>query len=261
MNRQSAVARLCAFLPIAAVVALACVSTSTSPTGPTRLTQVSGDSQTIVAGTNAAPFVVKVVGNDGQPFANVGVTFAVDSGAGTLNPATAITDASGLARTTYTGGTRVGTSSVISYVTELPSLFTRFSVKLKADVASALLAVGGDGAATLPDKALTLIAKAADKNGNGIPGVRVTWASGPGGSIAASGDTTDVNGLARATFTVGKNPGRYTATASAPSLGSVTFAVDAIATSSAALASAIDRLRTEPNAHLGPRGLDVPSLP
>src|SRR5262245_41675948 len=88
MNRQSAVVRVSLCLPIAAIVAVACVSNTTAPTGPTRLTPVSGDSQTIVAGTNAAPFVVKVAGNDGQPLANIGVTFAVDSGSGTLNPAT-----------------------------------------------------------------------------------------------------------------------------------------------------------------------------
>jgi hypothetical protein len=261
MNRQSAVARISACLPIAAVVALACVSSTTSPTGPTRLTQVSGDSQTVVAGTNAAPFVVKVVGNDGQPLANISVTFAIDSGGGSLNPAVASTDASGLARTTYTAGPKIGNAGVISYVTDFPALFTRFSATLKSDVASQLLAVGGNGAASLPDKSLLLIAKAADRNGNGIPGVRVTWASGPGGSIAANGDTTDVNGLARATFTVGKNPGRYTATASAQSLGSVTFAVDAIATSSAVLASSIDRLRSDPNTQRGPRAFGTPSLP
>jgi len=261
MNRQSAVARISVCLPIAAILTLACVSTTTAPTGPTRLTQVSGDSQTVVAGTNAAPFVVKVVGNDGQPLANISVTFSVDSGGGSLNPAVATTDASGLARSTYTAGAKIGNASIIGYVTDFPALFTRFSAKLKADVASVLLAAGGNGAASLPDKSLQLIAKAADKNGNGIPGVRVTWASGPGGSIAANGDTTDVNGLARATFTVGKDPGRYTATASAPSLGSVTFAVDAIATSSAVLASSIDRLRSDPNAQRGPRAFAAPRLP
>jgi hypothetical protein len=203
---------------------------------------------------------VKVVGNDGQPLANISVTFSVDSGGGSLNPAVAITDASGLARSTYTAGTKIGNAGVISYVTDFPGLFTRFSAKLKADVASTLLAVGGNGAASLPDKSLQLIAKAADRNGNGISGVRVTWASGPGGSVAASGDTTDVNGLARATFTVGKDPGRYTATASAASLGSVTFAVDAIATSSAVLASSIDRQLGDPNAQLGPRTFAVPRL-
>ena len=138
-----------------------------------------------------------------------------------------------------------------------------FSVSLgdTGPVVKTLLAVGGNGAASLPDKSLQLIAKAADRNGNGISGVRVTWASGPGGSVAASGDTTDVNGLARATFTVGKDPGRYTATASAASLGSVTFAVDAIATSSAVLASSIDRQLSDPNAQLGPRAFAVPGLP
>jgi hypothetical protein len=243
MSRQSAVVRLCVSVPLAAILALACVSTTTSPTGPARLTSVSGDSQTVVAGAAAAPFVVKVVGSDGQPIANVGVTFAVDSGGGTVSPAEAISDATGLARATYTASTKVGSASVLAYATQFPALFTRFAVKLKADVPSVLQAVGGNGSATLPDKSLVLIAKAADKNGNGISGIRVTWASGPGASVAASGDTTDVNGFARATFTVGKDPGRYTATASAASLGSVTFAVDAIATSSATIAPSTDPSR------------------
>jgi hypothetical protein len=260
MNRQSAVVRLCAFFPLAAILALACVSTSTGPTGPTRLTQVSGDSQTVIAGTNAAPFVVKVVGSDGQALANIGVTFSIDSGGGVVNPTAAVTNASGEARATYTAGTKVGTASILGYVTDFPALFTRFTVKLKADVPSTLLAVGGNGAAILPEKSLVLVAKAADKNGNGIPGVRVTWASGPGGSIAANGDTTDVNGLARATFTVGKDPGPYRATASATSLGSVTFTVDAIATSSGTIAE-IDRSQVGLNATSGPRAFGASPLP
>lgn len=261
MNRQSAAVRLSVILPLAAILALACVDASTSPTGPTRLTQVSGDSQTVTAGTAAAPFVVKVVGSDGQPLANISVTFSIDSGSGAVSPAAAITDASGLARATYTAGAKVGNASIITYVTDFPALFARFTVKLKADVPSALLAVGGNGSATLPDKSLVLIAKAADKNGNGIPGIRVTWASGPGGSVTASGDTTDASGLARATFTVGKDPGRYTATASAASLGSVIFAVDAIATSSATVASRIDQVRAGLTAPLGARAFGASALP
>jgi hypothetical protein len=88
----------------------------------------------------------------------------------------------------------------------------------------------------LTEKSLVLIAKAADKNGNGVSGVRVTWTSAAGGTIAALADTTDAGGLARATFTVGSTPGKYSATASAASLGSAAFTVDAITTSSASVA-------------------------
>jgi hypothetical protein len=192
---------------------------------------VSGDSQTVVAGTPAVPLVVEVVGSNGQPLGNVSVTFSVDSGGGTLSQATTVTDPAGLARSTYTAGTKVGTATILAYVSDFPIHFTRFTVKQKADVPSVLLAFGGNGAATLVEKSLILVAKAADRNGNGISGVRVTWASGPGGTIAASSDTTDASGLARATFTVGTAPGKYSATATATSLGTATFTVDAITTS------------------------------
>jgi hypothetical protein len=214
----------------AAIVAWACFDSSTEPTGPSRLTLKSGDSQTVVAGTPAVPLVVEVAGSNGQPLANISVTFSVDSGGGTLNPTTTVTDAAGLARATYTAGTKVGTATILAYVTDIPIYFTRFTIKQKADVPSVLLAFGGNGAATLVEKSLTLVAKAADRNGNGISGVRVSWASGAGGTIAATGDTTDAGGLARATFTVGKTAGKYSATATATSLGTATFTVDAIST-------------------------------
>ena len=231
MSGQSRRGSLFAFISL--VAAFACVESSpTDPTGPGRLAYVSGDSQTIVAGTAAAPFVVKVTRADGQPLASTSVTWAVDSGGGTLDVASSVTDANGLARATYTGPTKVGTANVLAYVTNLPGLLTRFSVKLKSDVASSLTSAGGNGAATLTEKSLVLVAKAADKNGNGVSGVRVTWASGTGGTVAAIADTTDANGLARATFTVGAAPGKYSATASATSLGTTTFTVDAITASS-----------------------------
>jgi hypothetical protein len=197
---------------------------------------VSGDSQTVTAGSAAVPFVVKVVGQDGLPLANISVSWSVDSGGGSLSSATSTTDATGSASVTYTAGTKVSTATILSYVTDLPIFFVRFTVKQKAGVPSALLAFGGNGAATLPDKSLILVAKAADRNGNGVPGIRVTWSTGPGGQISAMGDTTDASGLARATFTVGAAPGRYTATATSASLGAATFAVDAISASTSGAA-------------------------
>jgi len=66
----------------------------------------SGDMQSATAGQPLPqPFVAQVLGGDGKPLAGQTVTFAVTTGSGTVNPVSAVTDASGLARTTLTMGT------------------------------------------------------------------------------------------------------------------------------------------------------------
>ncbi|HEX2249272.1 MAG TPA: Ig-like domain-containing protein, partial [Gemmatimonadales bacterium] len=67
-----------------------------------RLELVAGDDQTAPVGT-AVPIqpAVRVLNSQGQPVPGYGVSFAVTSGGGTVNPATQTTDAAGIARVAW----------------------------------------------------------------------------------------------------------------------------------------------------------------
>lgn len=66
--------------------------------------------------------------------------------------------------------------------------------------------------------------RVADASGFAIQGVAVTFAAGPGASVGATTATTDAQGLAKTTLTLGAALGEYTATAAIPGTDrSVTF--------------------------------------
>jgi len=76
---------------------------------PGSLVLVSGDAQSASIGTRLPlPLVVRVDGTDGQPVPGVQVAFAAVAGGGSVDSATATTDAQGLARTGATLGLTVG---------------------------------------------------------------------------------------------------------------------------------------------------------
>lgn len=89
------------------------VATAGAATGPAaNLVLVSGNSQTGTVGQQlASPFVVKATDASGNPVSGVTVTFTVTAGGGTLSPATAATNSSGLASSTLTLGATVGTNT------------------------------------------------------------------------------------------------------------------------------------------------------
>ena len=84
------------------------------PTGPTvtitataaaaglaTLSIVSGDAQTVAAGSTTAPLVVKASDQFGNAVANANITWAT-AGGGMLSAPSALTDANGLAQVTFT---------------------------------------------------------------------------------------------------------------------------------------------------------------
>src|SRR5690242_9943825 len=76
-------------------------TTGTNTTKPANLSIVSGNGQVGLVGTAlSAPLTVKVTNSSGAALAGVAVQFSVVSGAATVSPGTATTDASGQAKTT-----------------------------------------------------------------------------------------------------------------------------------------------------------------
>ena len=110
-----------AFVLVAGLWGAACGgggdTTGTGSNSPSNLTVVSGNGQVGLVGTALAlPLTVKVTNSSGTALSGIAVQFAVSSGAATVTPATASTDATGLAKATVTLGSSAGSVSIVASV-------------------------------------------------------------------------------------------------------------------------------------------------
>jgi Big-like domain-containing protein len=213
------------FVATCAVIFAACNSDSTSPQTSFSLAKSSGDSQTVLAGGKvAAPIVVKLTSN-GAPLSGATVTWTTGAVGGTLTPTTSTTDANGLAQTLFTSPQKAGADTIRA--TSSNSLVA-FVVKIIADTSvGALIASGGNGAATLVGFGIQLTAKATDLYGNARPGIVVNFSTNAG-ILSKTTVTTDSSGQAAVQYTPGPTAGTYTVQASANRFQSITFSVSAL---------------------------------
>jgi hypothetical protein len=92
--------------------------------------------------------------------------------------------------------------------------------------ATALTIIQGNNQSAFPKNLLPkkLIVKVADKYGNGISGVTVTFTdNGAGGTFSTTTPVTTSNGEATVSYTTGANAGTITISASTSTLGPVNF--------------------------------------
>jgi hypothetical protein len=144
----------------------------------------------------------------------------------------AVTGADGRAATRRILGSAAGTQTATADVPGLagtPVTFTHTAVPGTA--ASLVLISGSDQRARagdeLPDP---LIVRLVDEAGNGIPGRAVTWIVATGGGAVTPSSTTDTDGFASATWTLGPSPGANTLNAVVSGVGVVQFSATATAT-------------------------------
>jgi hypothetical protein len=157
-----------------------------------------------VASSN--PVKVKVTDAFGNGVAGVSVAFAVEAGGGAVTPTTALTDASGVAETSFTLGTSVGVNSVSAMAASLASSVT-FSTTSVAGPASAISKIGNDPGTVAAGTTFldSVRAKVSDAYGNPKSGASVSFiVTAGGGSISPASALTDASGLAAAEFTTGK---------------------------------------------------------
>ena len=197
---------------------------------PSALEIISGVEQQGSAGaTLANPFFVLVVDQNGKPVVGATVTFAVTAGGGTLSVETATTDENGRAATTLTLGSQPGTNTVVASVADLkPVAFTATGLA----VARTLDKPSGDEQEGPPGLALNdpFVVEVRDQNGNPLAGATVTFAVTAGaGTLSDTTATTDANGRAATTLTLGPQLGTNTVVASVPDLEPVTFTAVATA--------------------------------
>jgi Invasin, domain 3/Bacterial Ig-like domain (group 1)/Bacterial Ig-like domain (group 3) len=205
---------------------------------PSKLDKVAGDGQTAPAGATVATApAVKVIDAQGNPVAGVGVTFAVATGGGSVNPTTPVaTNASGIASvTSWTLGAVAGPNTLTATaagtgISGNPATFTATGVvgaaaKLGLAVAPSATAASGVPLATQPQ------VQVQDATGNPVAkaGVSVSVAISSGGGTLSGGATvvqTDAAGLAVFSgLTISGTAGSYTLLFSASGLASTTAPV------------------------------------
>ena len=144
------------------------------------LEKVSGDNQTGTPGNAlAAPFVVEVQDEDGEPLTGHSVTFSVTAGGGSLSETSARTNANGRAQTTLTLGSALGVNSVQASVTGVDPVTFSTSIDAKILVAAAnrpvMYWIAGGGLYSLSGAKEAKIAESA--NGVAVGGGKIYWTS------------------------------------------------------------------------------------
>ena len=198
---------------------------------PTALAGISGDEQQGAAGSVLAePFVVEVRDHNGQPLEGSQVTFAVLAGEGILSVTTDTTDANGRASTTLTLASIPGTNTVRATAAGLdPVTFTATGLAVPRE----LTKVSGEEQQGTAGAELIkpFVVEVRDQNNNPLEGAEVTFSVTAGeGTLSAATATTDANGLATTTLTLGRDPATVTVVATVAELDPVTFTAYVMAT-------------------------------
>ena len=174
------------------------------------------------------PPAVVVRAADDTPVAGFSVTFAV-AGGGTIVPSGVVqTNANGIAAlTSWTLGSQPGAAQTVTATAPglagSPVTFTATTLS-----ASKLIKVSGDNQSTVVGRALSqpVVVRVLDPNDSPVPNATVTFAAATGGSATPTVATTDANGQASATWTIGSAVGPHTLNASLvgpPGSPTVTF--------------------------------------
>lgn len=161
----------------------------------------SGGGQVGVVGTQlAAPLRVTVLDAQGAPAPNVVVDFQVTAGGGSVSPASATTDAQGMASTTHVLGTAVGAHTVTAQVPGVSSPQT-FNATATA-AAAASLRIQSTPPNAGPGAAFSLNVEVSDAFGNPASAdVSLAIGTNPvGGSLSTPGGVTVTASNGIATF-------------------------------------------------------------
>lgn len=209
--------------PLAALLAaLLLGSCGGGPTDapPVVVQVVSGDRQEGTVGAALSqPLAVRVTDRAGQPLVGRTVAFTVVQGGGVVAAGSAITDAEGVARDTWTLGVSAADSQAVEVrvadVPGRPAVIVRATARAGAPTQMVLAGAGQNGTVGRP-LADSLLVRVVDRFGNGVPGVTVTFAvPSAGGTLSPSTDVTSATGHARSRWTLGGTPGSYAVTVTA----------------------------------------------
>jgi adhesin/invasin len=204
------------------------------------------DTQTAIAGQAVSvPPAVRVRDQFFNPVPGVSVSFTLTGALqGSVSPASAITDASGLAQvTTWTVTPTVGLNTLEAAVPGLvnsPIVFSATGVTTTATSMALGPAGGGNGQTAVVGSTLPVpySVRVLDIAGAPVQNVLVAWTAGPSsGAMSSPTSLTDLNGVATSTHSLGAAAGTQTASASVGGLSGspVLFTTTALADTAAIL--------------------------
>lgn len=176
---------------------------------PDGLSLVSGAGQSGVVGTALPqPVVVQARSASGSGVPGVSVAF---SGGAAADPAVAVTDSDGNARTTVTLGPTAGEQTITASAAGLTPLAIAQTATAAAPAQVAQVAGEGQSDTTLAVLSDAFTVKVTDGFGNAVPGATVDWVRVSGtGTLGAASSVTNAAGLAEMSYTLGATPGTDT---------------------------------------------------
>ena len=198
---------------------------------PRSIRIVSGEDQEGTSGSALAnPFIVEVQDGTGGAFEGVPVTFSVTTGGGTLSATNTTTGANGRAESTLTLGPSAGTNTVDVTAEGIQGKKAFNAEGIRAPMS--LKIISGNEQQGQPGAALEkpFVVEVRDHSDNPLPEVQVTFSvTSGGGSLSAASVTTDADGRAESTLTLGPEPGTNTvAAAIADVQGEQTFTAEGV---------------------------------
>ncbi|PYO76828.1 MAG: hypothetical protein DMD63_13260 [Gemmatimonadetes bacterium] len=170
---------------------------------------VAGTNQRALAG-KALPqaVVVRATNRRGSAATGKRVNFRVPDGQGSVQPASAITDADGRARTTWTLGSDPGRQTLFASVenvdSALPVTAEADPVAANTRVTPLVEKLSGQAGAQLPD---SVAIRVTDSTGRVLPDVPVRWTPVDGGHVDSASSRTDSLGVASARWVLAKKTG------------------------------------------------------
>lgn len=190
---------------------------------PALLTASSGNGQSApVQSPLPSPLKARVKDSKGNPLSGVVVSFTDGGAGGVLSPATATTDSSGYATTTYTTGTKAGAVQITASVAGLTATFKETVVA--GPPASLAIYSGNNQTVKAGATSKLLQVLISDKFANPVRGISVTFSDGGvGGSFSPNPAVTNAKGIGGTRYTASSQTGTVTITASSPGLSSVFF--------------------------------------
>ncbi len=205
---------------------LGCTKATEAPNAVS-ISIVQGGNQSAAAGTLLrTPIVLRVMGSDGNPMAKIPVSFNVLAGGGSVDPATATSDANGEVKARWTLGPESQAQTLAGSAPGIdPVTLTAFGV-LPSDL---IIAQGnnqtGKASTALP---VQLVLRVVGANNVPIPGQTVALAiTSGGGSLSPQSAVTNALGEVTIRWTLGPQQGLQTAMATAGAVGPI--AISAVA--------------------------------
>ena len=189
-----------------------------------------------VGGALPQPVVVRVTSRRGRPVEGALVSFRAAEGHGAVSTTTALTDADGRARTSWTLGPLPGRQTMVATVAEVDSVL---AVVAEADPVASNARVSVESMSGPVGKRLPapVVVRVADSTGRPLADVPLAWVAMDGGKVDSVSIRTDSLGEARATWTLGARAGTQRLRVQVGS-GRGSHAVPPVLVSAAAIAGA-----------------------